>query len=198
MDRYDEYESSRHDRRYYPTQVELPKVGYSPNHRPYQTSSNPASRSSSSSTYDGASRRYSQEYEESSGYVAVDPKTLDFDKLVELLNPKFQSEYLNRILAFLNSKNREICFPNIAPYKEAFLMKLVTDKENLRHWASTIFANVSVVRFYECWKVIRMHTNWCTRMRVVLLQNVCWFTRKFIITQDRMAVSGIFSKCPSK
>ncbi|KAG7312801.1 hypothetical protein JYU34_001184 [Plutella xylostella] len=185
MDRYDEYESSRQDRRYYPTQVELPKVGYSPNHRPYQSSSNPASRSSSSSTYDGASRRYSQEYEESSGYVAVDPKTLDFDKLVELLNPKFQSEYLNRILAFLNSKNREICFPNIAPYKESFLMKLVTDKENLRNRGFNDICKCicrEILRVLEsnknAYKLVHSYESGIVTKRVLVYQKVYYNSRQ--------------------
>lgn len=56
---------------------------------------------------------------------------MEFDRLVELMHPKFLSDYLERILVFLKGGNKEICFPNIAPFKEAFLVRLVTDKNNL-------------------------------------------------------------------
>ncbi|GBP92183.1 hypothetical protein EVAR_100048_1 [Eumeta japonica] len=79
--------------------------------------------------YNQSSARYEEDYSRNS--YELDPRTMEFDRLVELLHPKFMSEYLNKILTFLKSNNTEICFPHIAPYKEAFLVRIASDHKNL-------------------------------------------------------------------
>ncbi|XP_049882548.1 uncharacterized protein LOC126378337 isoform X2 [Pectinophora gossypiella] len=89
-------------------------------------------------------------------FEELDPKTMEFDTLAEFLHPTFIYDYLHKILHFLKSNQRELCFPRIAPYKEAFLVKLVQDNKHLR---SRVFNEASVVVARQIIDVVERNKN---------------------------------------
>lgn len=96
---------------------------------------------------------------------------MEFDALVEFLHPSFILDYLLKILQYLEGDQKEMCFPNIAPYKEAFLVNLARDNRHLecsvfneackaiaKHISRAIEANKNVfkwIHMYESGRVAR-------------------------------------------
>lgn len=70
---------------------------------------------------------YAKTYLQNHNSEELDPKTMDFTTLVTFLHPTFIIDYLRNILNFLKTNQCEMSFPNIASYKEEFLVRIAKD-----------------------------------------------------------------------
>ncbi|XP_063835888.1 uncharacterized protein LOC135085041 isoform X3 [Ostrinia nubilalis] len=60
------------------------------------------------------------------------PKTMQLSQLIQLIDPKHLSYYLETVASFLKNSKRDLWFPNISPQLDAFLVRMIQDTQNLR------------------------------------------------------------------